>query len=309
MTKNFCDLHTHTTVSDGMASIREMVAGAKSMGIKALAITDHDAIGTTKEERKALTEEFGVKLPAGAEFSMKYRVDEDRLETIHVIGLFFDQDDPGIQRHFRETNERQEAYVRAILGKLSDHGMHISYEELLEANQNRTIVRRIPIARMMMQKGFPGCETVYGAMNTWIGSLGERRCYVESNDYLKFPDMAEGVEMIRKAGGIAILCHPYYYRLGATAMEKLVRDFKACTGDAGAMEVYYKDYDEGQTEMLRKLADWYGLLPSAGSDYHGQDRDEYLNHDYPAEIYRALEKRHKELTKKQKPRLLKKKIL
>jgi hypothetical protein len=147
----------------------------------------------------------------------------------------------------------------------------------------------------MVQKGFHGCETVYGAMDNWIGSLGLRKCYVEALDYLNFPSMAEGIAVIRNAGGIAILCHPYYYKLDDLKMEKLAADFKACAGDAGGIEVYYKDYSEEQVKTLEKIAKKYKLLPSAGSDFHGQSKSEYLSHHFPVSIYEALRQRKEEL--------------
>lgn len=268
---------------------------AKKANIGVLAITDHDTYDERIEEVKR--NEKDILVITGAEFSTKYISSNGQYVTVHVIGLFFDYKNKKIQSMFHESRVNQESYIKAILKKLSDEGMVITYEELLKANPGRKVLGRIPIAKLMMQKGFPGCETVYKAMDNWIGSLGLRKCYVEGLEYLNFPAMSEVIKTIREAGGIAVLCHPYYYyhQLGNNGIENLIKYFKFYAGSAGALEVFYKDYTVEQQKNLKNLADKYELLPSAGSDYHGQDICETLNHHFPITIYDALLERKKNL--------------
>lgn len=294
----YCDLHSHTINSDGTASIEELILQAKAANISALAITDHDIYDERIEEIKKTENNF--TLVTGAEFSTKYISPTRESITVHVIGLFFDYKNNEIQKMFRESRSNQEAYVKAILSTLKKNGMEITYEEVLKSNPGRKIIGRIPIAKVMVEKGFPGCETVYTAMDNWIGSLGLRKCYVEGTKYFNFPDLSDAVATIREAGGIAILCHPYYYhhQLGMNGIEELIKYFKLCSGYAGAMEVYYKDYSAEQISILERWSEKYDLLPSAGSDYHGQDSTEYLDHHFPIKIYNELYKRSTFLKRK-----------
>lgn len=289
----YCDLHSHTTNSDGVASVEELIGLAKAANIGVLAITDHDSYDERIEELKKTETE--ITLVTGAEFSMYYRAPGKPKATVHIIGLFIDYKNEKIQKMFHESRANQTAYVKAILKALAEKDMVITYEELLAANPDRKVLGRIPIARLMMQKGFPGCETVYQAMDNWIGSRGLRKCYVEGHKYMNFPNMEDGIAAIREAGGIAVLCHPYYYKLGDEGMEELIKCFQSYAGDAGAMEVFYKDYSEEERAVLSCLAEKYNLLPSAGSDYHGQDPSEYLDHKFSIDVYEGLLMRKKQL--------------
>jgi DNA polymerase (family 10) len=77
------DLHSHTTASDGTASIAEMARAARAAGYDYLAITDHSAVVGTRLDRDALrahvariralseTDEVdGIKLLAGSEVNI-----------------------------------------------------------------------------------------------------------------------------------------------------------------------------------------------------------------------------------------------
>ena len=90
------------------------------------------------------------------------------------------------------------------------------------------------------------------------------------------------------AGGVPVLAHLYYYQLSDEENLRLVRYFKELAGDAAAMEVEYGRYPRHIRDRLADMAREYGLMPSAGSDYHAQAAFETLNHRTPIDACREL---------------------
>ena len=79
--KRLCDLHTHTTASDGSLEPEESVRLAKELGAAAIAITDHDTIaGLARAQAEG--ERIGQKVIPGIEITTRM----DGCE-IHIVGL------------------------------------------------------------------------------------------------------------------------------------------------------------------------------------------------------------------------------
>src|ERR671914_418134 len=87
------DLHTHTTVSDGGDSPRELVQKAAAVGLTAIAVTDHDNDAGC-DEAVAAGRELGVEVVRGVEISCDV---DDLTErgfipsarpTMHLLGYF-----------------------------------------------------------------------------------------------------------------------------------------------------------------------------------------------------------------------------
>ena len=94
--------------------------------------------------------------------------------------------------------------------------------------------------------------------------------------------LEEAVRAIQAAGGLPVLAHLYYYLLHETDQHKLLSDFRdLCKGDGG-MEVNYGPYSPEQRTCLKALSNEYKLLPSAASDFHGQNPTDTLAHGFSA---------------------------
>ena len=85
-----------------------------------------------------------------------------------------------------------------------------------------------------------------------------------------------------------VLAHLFYYRLTEAGQEELLKAFKECAGEFGAMETEYTRYSEEQRIVLREYAERYGLARSGGSDFHGFDGAESLCNGFPGDRYRVL---------------------
>jgi hypothetical protein len=243
------DLHSHTTESDGSCSPAQLVGEAVRAGVTTLGITDHDTFAGY-DQALAAAAAARLELVCGIELSTKLHG-----HSVHLLGYFLDLGSP---RAFREwvldlQTSRRERNVR-LAARLRELGFDITLEEA-EA-RGRGMTGRPHFAQIMVEKGY-----VAGLREAFDKYLDESAIgYV----YRREPQFAEGVEQIRKAGGIASLAHPI--RVNGDVPE-LMPELRAA--GLNAIEAYHSDHDRKATELYLDLAKQYGLLVTGGSDYHG----------------------------------------
>ena len=243
------DLHCHTYYSDGELSPQAVAEEAKRVGLRAVAITDHD----TMEGLSELTPVPGLEIVPGIERKAEWGGDE-----IHILGYDCDWDilrrSPYLERDRNERNE-------ALIAKLRADGIDVSMEELMSLKKG--IVGRPHIALLLVKKGY--FSTVREAFDTW---LGNGRPYYVPITRRTVPEVAEE---LRRAGAKIVLAHPLQYEFSeGYHLEELV-ELCADSGFHG-MEIYYSNYTEEQSAFLGKLAARFDLCPTAGSDFHGSRR-------------------------------------
>ncbi len=267
------DFHCHTNVSDGKYSIYEVLDEAVGRGFSAICITDHNSVHKDIDEIIKTYEKQGLKVFVGAEVTATYSSDSGKNEEVHIVAL--DYKPEMMKAIFENNRDGRELYVRAILNKLRDAGVaDIEYEELKKHFESYYL-GRMHVAQMLAEK--KAVSSVYEALDEYVGNLGKRKCWVSSKEFIKIPDMKTVVQAITNAGGIPILAHPFYYKsLTTDELEELIIKFKTYAGEKAGIEVYYKDYDEERTNILKRLAKKHELHPSGGSDYHGWGEKERI---------------------------------
>ena len=271
----YIDLHTHTNRSDGKLPPDELLRRAADAGIGVLAITDHNV---TPPDLEALQSRFpAIRLVRGAEVSCTYPA-EGRNVELHVVALCFDPQHPQMTDVLSRSQTDRRPYVNALLEKLSACGIDAgTYDELRAAWPDSRHVGRMHLAKTMVERGY--VQSIEEAFDVYLGAFGQRRAYVENP--LRYASLEEAVSAILAAGGVPVLAHLYYYQLSHEENLRLVRYFKELAGDAAAMEVEYGRYDRALRDALAAIAAEYGLMPSAGSDYHAQATFETLDHRTP----------------------------
>ena len=284
----WCELHTHTTRSDGRLTPIELVRKAYAAGIRALSITDHNYTEDLSPLRAAIAEEFEEEmvLIQGAEISARYADGNGTEHELHIVALGFDPDDPNMKALLAAHRPDRKPFIDAILKRLKEEcGIDIgTYESIRAQYPDKAYIGRMTLARTMTDLGFTA--TVDEAFDRYLGSHGERRAYVKNP--LRYSDLETVVRTIIQAGGIPVLAHLLYFdlgdpqRIGGPEKERLVRTFSelvAAYGGIGGMEVYYVRYkDMAERLYLLQMARKYGLLVSGGSDYHEQETWETLEH-------------------------------
>lgn len=258
--KRYIDLHLHTSMSDGAQTLDEVIRAAQDAGLEAIAITDHNCFAIYSPRRAG-----NLELIPGCEFSTSYRTRAGRKVEIHIVGLFFNGIDRGLNDVFSDID--RDAYIKAIIEKLGTLGITISLEELRQKFPNARQLGRTQIADLLVEKGY-GYDRD-NAMDLWIGNRSKH--YLNPADCVSYIKMEECVRRIAESGGLPVLAHPYHYRFSDAEIEQLVKDFRNASDHPLGIEVYYQKYGEDKIEFLEKLSDKYHLLPSASSDRHKAD--------------------------------------
>ncbi|GAB7387482.1 PHP domain-containing protein [Bacillaceae bacterium] len=246
----FADLHTHTTASDGTRRPRENVRLAKAAGLRAVAITDHDTVGGIAEALAA-GRETGIEVVPGIEISTLHEG-----QDVHVLGYYVDFRDERFLERLSELRGTRDLRNRMMVEKLRELGIEITLDEVYaRRREERGNVGRPHIAEVLVEKGIVG--SLEEAFDVYLGKGGKA--------YVTPPRIApqEAIDLIRQAGGVPVLAHPGVY--GDDGMvEKLIR-----YGLAG-IEVFHPDHDEEDEARYRRMAERYGILLTAGSDFHGE---------------------------------------
>lgn len=284
----WCDFHTHTTRSDGRLSPIQLVRKAYAAGIRVLSITDHNYSEDLSLLRKAIADEFDEEmvLVQGSEVSAIYVDGKGSEHELHVVALGFDPNDPNMKALLAAHQPDRKPYIDAILKRLKEEcDIDIgSYENIREQFPDKSYIGRMTLARLMTDRGITA--SVDEAFDRYLGSHGERKAYVKNA--LRYSSLETVIRTVIQAGGIPILAHLLYFdldngnRTGGEEKDRLVRTFSELVkkhGGVGGMEVYYTRYkDMGERLYLLRIAQKYGLLISAGSDFHAQESWESLDH-------------------------------
>lgn len=249
------DLHVHSTASDGTCSPSEVVALAAAAGLSAIALTDHDTVDGVPEALAA-AESHSVRVIPGAELSALWHEKE-----IHILGLFLPPDSPALKEELGRLRQKREERNDEIIRRLTKAGLPVTREEL-QGGCPGTVITRAHFARVMLEKGYVSSRNE--AFSRYLKPGGP---YCPRKEHL-FPETA--VRLICDAGGFAALAHPLQYRFGNAELEELTT-FLAGLGMKG-LEVYHSSNNSYESRKLRELAGRHGLLPTGGSDFHGDNK-------------------------------------
>ena len=251
------DLHVHSTCSDGTLSPTELVDYAIQKGLSAFALTDHDCV-----EGLDTILSYAKSLPNAPEIipGIELSTDENGQE-VHMVGLFIDHHNPEFNQYLQEFIESRTTRNKKMCHLLQEHGMNITYEEL-EAEFPGAVLTRAHYAKLLLKHGY--VKSIKEAFERFLGD--HCPCYVSREKIT--PVMA--IDLIKKAGGLAILAHPILYHMSDARLDALVQKLK----EAGltGIEAIYSTYSPAEERQIRKLAAKYDLLLSGGSDFHGENK-------------------------------------
>lgn len=246
------DLHTHSLYSDGAAHPAELVALARERGVQVLALTDHDSTEGLAAAACAATA-CGLTLVPGVEVSASWQN-----QTVHIVGLDVDAAHAPLQQGLgglRAFRNRRAEEIGRRLEKARIADALAGAARLAHGG----CVTRTHFARFLVERGH--ARNLAHAFRLFLAR--GRTGYVPG----QWAALAEAVAWIRGAGGVAVIAHPGRYRLGAGKLRRLIAEFRECGGTA--IEVVCSAHNPDVTRQFARLAREFGLLASAGSDYHG----------------------------------------
>ena len=248
-----CDLHTHTTASDGQYSPAELVMLAKERGLDVLAVTDHDTIAGVNEARRA-GETLGLVVIQGVELSAKEHT------NFHILGYGFRDGDTELARLCGQFRAGREERKYKIVDFLREKGVDIDLAEV-EALAGGEVIARPHFAQVMVRHGY--VETNREAFDRYLDTEEFRQRVKRFK-----ADAKTCVEAVKRAGGKVSLAHPYQMGLPDEELEALAGRLKEWGLDA--IECYYPRYTPEQQAFYLYLAEKYGLHATGGSDFHGE---------------------------------------
>ena len=274
-TRPVIDLHAHSTVSDGTETPNELVAAAAVAGVDVLAITDHDTVAGWAEAAEAALV-HGVTLVRGIEISCAWRH-----SSIHLLGYLTDADDGPLR-----------AGARSGPGRHGPHGWsgwsrswpRTAYPWGTTRCSPRWAPARPPGVPTSRTPSSPTARSGTGTRRSsrWLGN--DSPYYV--GHYA--PDPVRAVELVRAAGGVPVIAHPFTRTRTGVLDDALIERMR----DAGlvGLEAYHRDHGPEEVARATALAGRLGLLLTGSSDYHGAGKRNRLAENTTApEVFEALE--------------------
>ncbi|MBU2493678.1 MAG: PHP domain-containing protein [Bacteroidetes bacterium] len=249
-----CDLHMHTSHSDGAYSTNELIQKVADAGLSLISITDHDSINGI-EEAIECGKDLGVEVIPGVEISTDVNDKE-----IHLLGYFIDIKSEELLKYL--SFFRDERFHRAcrIVKKLQKLGFNITIDDVMDQARNSS-VGRPHIAFAMVELGI--ISNYYEAFEKFIGDRGpayERKIHVSPQSALK---------LINDSGGLSFIAHPGF--MDEVTLLHLIK-----SGIDG-IEVIHPSHKPFQVKFYKGIVNQYCLLESGGSDFHGGKKGDHDN--------------------------------
>lgn len=248
----YCDLHTHSHFSDGSHAPGWLISRAKELNLT-IALTDHNTVAGLPEFMDEAQKQ-GVRAIAGIEFSTVCHGTE-----LHLLGLFIEPEHyPYLESVAKDFHRRKAEANREMIRRLHTAGYDIDYEELLARSLTGN-VNRAHMANALVEKGY--MSTPQEAFDKLLGN--ELPFYVSCERL----ETAEAVRILRSIRAVPVLAHPLQ-ELTEEELRSILPELK----EAGliGLETHHSSYDNTAIETASVIAGEFGLLPSGGSDFHGQ---------------------------------------
>lgn len=247
------DLHTHSTFSDGTLQPEQVVELATTRDLAGIALTDHDTTEGVERARKA-ARTSGLEVLLGCELSA-----EQHGEPVHVLGYGFDPAEPVFAARRAWLREGRVGRTRRMVERLRALGADVDLDRVLELAGSGS-VGRPHVAHAMVEAGVVA-DVKSAFVPEWIGTGG--RAYVAKDAV----GPVEAVELIRGAGGVAVLAHPSLHAGAGAVPEPVIRAMAAAGLDG--LEVDHPDQEPAERARLRALAGELRLEVTGASDCHG----------------------------------------
>lgn len=246
------DLHCHSVVSDGTLTPEELAARASANGVELWALTDHDEV--SGQHRAALAAKaHGMKYLTGTEISVTFVG-----QTVHIVGLGFDADDPQLREGLRQTRGGRGERAMEMAQGLAKAGIPDAYAGALQFAGNPELISRTHFARFLVESGV--CKETNEVFRKYLteGKPG----YVPH----RWASLPDAIRWITQAGGMAVIAHPARYKFTPTEEFALFTEFKGHGGQG--VEVVTGSHTPAEYAIYAETAREFGLAASRGSDFH-----------------------------------------
>ena len=246
------DFHMHSIYSDGVKSPEELLRHALDCNVSMMALTDHDEIDGIKALRTAQLEldpNETIKIINGCEFSADYKD-----KSIHILGYRFDETNKELRDFIEYFKSKREERIDEIIRRCNNAGYFISKDELLKKFPKTQAYGRPHIGQLLIDGGY--AKDINDVFKDILRK--DSPCYVPKVK-IEVPYI---IDIIHKAGGLAVMAHPKLVTSDEYVVEMLAYDFDG-------IEVYHTKHNDDDVKRYKALAKEHNLFITGGSDYHG----------------------------------------
>jgi len=249
------DLHCHSVISDGTLTPEDLAGRARRGGVELWALTDHDEIGG-QHRAAAAAREQGLAYLTGTEISVTFAG-----ETVHIVGLGFDANDPALREGLQATRAGRAERAREMADGLAQVGISGAYEGALQFVGNPNLISRTHFARFLVETGI--CKDTHEVFRRFLteGKPG----FVPH----RWASLKNAIQWITGAGGVAVIAHPARYKFTPNEEYALFTEFKLHGGRA--VEVITGSHSAQEAIKYAQMAQEFSLAASRGSDFHSPD--------------------------------------
>lgn len=251
------DLHVHTIYSDGEHTPLEILDVCKQRGVSTVAITDHNSMQGSKEAVRNNPYKDITVIP-GIELSARYDV---KGANLHILGYNIDLYNGQLNDVTNAVMEDNVMRLESLVGLLKQHyNLSFRDNDLERVYQSVGNIGRPDIARLCVEYGY--VESVHEAFEKYFNPVDDKI----AKRRIEFTDKG-CIEYIRNAGGVACLAHPIELLMEMDDLKAYIKLLMSYGLEA--IEVYQSKHSESYVRKLLDIVNEFGLLYSAGSDYHG----------------------------------------
>lgn len=246
------DFHMHSIFSDGVETPKDLLQHAIDCNVSMMALTDHDEIDgiqALRAAQKKLDPNESIKIVNGCEFSADYKD-----KSIHILGYCFDENNKDLIDFITFFKGKREERIDEIIRRCNNEGYYITKEELIKQFPDTKAYGRPHIGKLLIDGGY-----AKDINDVFKGILRkDSPCYVPKVK-VEVPYI---IDIIHKAGGLAVMAHPKLVTSDEYVLEMLNYDFDG-------MEVYHLKHNDDDVERYKEFAKKHKLFITGGSDYHG----------------------------------------
>lgn len=253
--ERYCDLHTHSVFSDGTYTPAQLLQEAEEKKLTAIALTDHNTVAGLPDFLAAARGREVEAVP-GVEFSTDYNGTELHILALHLKEACFAQ----VTDLMEDYNRRKDQSNADLVDKLNRAGYALDYDKIKAATPKGQVNRAL-IAAELLKLGY--VESVQDAFKRLLSP--KHGLYIPPRRHTPL----QMLDIIHDLGAVSVLAHPYLNLKQETLVPLLEQ---AVSRGLQGMEVYYSTYDDATTALAMDTAAAFHLLPSGGSDFHGENK-------------------------------------